>query len=73
VTELAKRSTKVSDWAIDAIMGERSAYERRRIICRLIEVADHCYHMSNYLGVYQIVSALRSPAVYRLKQARFRG
>ena len=68
MTELAKRSTKISNWATDLILAEKTAIERRRVIGKLIEVADLCCHNKNYLGIFQIVSALRSPAVYRLKQ-----
>lgn len=59
---------QISDWAINLVLGERSEWERKKVIVKLIEVANICSNVSNYLGVFQIISALRSPAVFRLRK-----
>jgi hypothetical protein len=68
VSDLTTRFNKFVDWAIEAILKEKSVTERARVLEKIIKIGDYCYSWRNYHGVFQVISALKSAPIMRLKR-----
>lgn len=64
---LTRRFNQVCDWVVASVLGVDIREERARTIEMMIKVAQTCYSLRNFNGVSQIVTALKSAAVWRLK------
>ncbi|KAM9920836.1 hypothetical protein OXX59_006920 [Metschnikowia pulcherrima] len=62
------RFNLVVNWIISEILLTKKESERREIISRFIHVAYHSYEMQNYSTLMQVILALTSEKVNRLKQ-----
>jgi hypothetical protein len=57
----------VSEWVITVIVNEANLKARCLLLTRFIEIAQYCFKFANYNTVYQIISALSTSSVSRLK------
>eukprot|EP00056_Hartaetosiga_gracilis_P009140 m.131094 g.131094 ORF g.131094 m.131094 type:complete len:1583 (-) comp13067_c0_seq4:192-4940(-) len=67
--ELTHRFNKISDWVATVVLSLPNPQQRARMLELLIETADRFYELYNFHGVLQILSALRTAAIKRLKKS----
>lgn len=56
----------VSRWIVDALLSEREARRRARVMRRVLLLAMHLLAMNNYNGLMEVMSGINSTAVDRL-------
>jgi hypothetical protein len=59
---------KVSLWVISSIVSESNLKKRGQVLLNFVQMAWQCYGVKNYIGCFEIVSALYSTPIYRLKK-----
>ena len=68
VAAVTRHFNAASQWFACAILAQRGLRARVRAAARVLDVAEHCRRLQNYNGVNEIISALNSSAVYRLRR-----
>eukprot|EP00727_Mastigamoeba_balamuthi_P011694 m51a1_g7147 putative domain containing protein (797) ;mRNA; r:319793-323796 len=67
VMALVKITNDRSNWAIGEVLSHKSPETRAVVIDRLIDIAEHCRRLGNYNSVMEVMAALQSSAVHRLR------
>jgi hypothetical protein len=67
ISQIISRSNQVTDWVTTYILNEKKLKQRQRLLKQFLAVADACYEMNNYNTLFEIMMALVSQPVYRLK------
>ena len=67
VLRLIEHFNTMSRWVCMQVVRLPTARERARCIKHFVELASCCRELDNFNGVMEIVAALNSTAVYRLK------
>ena len=67
IVELTKRFNQVSNWVATEILREEKLAARAKVLKRFIKVAAACREIASFNAVQEIVAALNSASVYRLK------
>ena len=67
IVELTKRFNQVSNWVATEILREEKLAARAKVLKRFIKVAAACREINSFNAVQEIVAALNSASVYRLK------
>lgn len=67
-TALSNRFNEVSNWIVTVIVTTRSPQLRTEIMVKFIQIAVACNKLNNFNAVFEVVSALLSTPVHRLKK-----
>jgi len=65
---LLRRFNEVSSWIASEIVSARQLQTRVNLVLKLIKLIKKLAILNNYNGVMQILTALQSPPVFRLKE-----
>lgn len=68
IVAITERFNKMSSWIEYCILREKDLKIRTSILSKFIQVLKFCRDLNNFTTVNQIVAALRSASVYRLKK-----
>jgi son of sevenless-like protein len=68
ITQLISRSNQITDWVTTYILNIPKLKQRQRVLKHFLAVADACYEMKNFNTLFEIMMALVSQPIYRLKQ-----
>lgn len=68
VLKMIKRFNEVSGWVADEILKVEKLRDRTQILGKFLEIAEKCRSLNNFNGIMEILSALESSSVFRLKQ-----
>ncbi|KAJ1984207.1 Guanine nucleotide exchange factor lte1 [Dimargaris cristalligena] len=68
VSQVIRRFDQMSQWAVTEIIRTLDIQERVLVVEKFIRVALKCYHHANFSTLMQILFALQSSPVHRLKQ-----
>eukprot|EP01107_Rhizomastix_libera_P012640 TRINITY_DN321_c0_g1_i5.p1 TRINITY_DN321_c0_g1~~TRINITY_DN321_c0_g1_i5.p1 ORF type:complete len:496 (-),score=172.71 TRINITY_DN321_c0_g1_i5:137-1624(-) len=69
ITQFINNFNKVGDYVKASILEESSAKKREKIIKHFLKIAEECYSINNFNSMMEIVSALGSSPVSRLKKS----
>lgn len=67
--ELQAFTVHAMDWMISAVVSSRNCDEASRKIAFLLRVSSHMQKIRNYNGMFEVLTALETTSVYRLKSA----
>jgi len=67
IDKMVKQFNYISFWAQTEILTETERKRRTKVIEKMIDICGHLYKLGNYNGLLEIVSALESTGVNRLK------
>ena len=67
ILNLIDRFNQVSHWVQSAIVSERKKEARAKVLKRFVKIAWECYTMNSFNVIQEIIAALNSASVGRLK------
>jgi len=68
VTNLIEWFNRMTNWVSREIVVTPNLKQRVAVVKRFIQIAKYCKDINNFMGMTEIVSAINSPCVSRLKQ-----
>jgi hypothetical protein len=69
ITEIISRSNTTTDWVATMILHIENVKDRSRMLKHFVLIAEACYKLYNFNTLFEIVMALISNPIYRLKQS----
>ncbi|KAJ3302781.1 hypothetical protein HDV03_004598 [Kappamyces sp. JEL0829] len=71
IIKMVRWSNHVIQWLVTEIVSQKDNIKQRAVMMeKIITMAKHCNALNNLNGVKEILAALQSSAVYRLKKTR---
>ena len=67
ILNLIDRFNQVSHWVQSAIVSERKKEARAKVLKRFVKIAWECYTMNSFNVIQEIIAALNSASIGRLK------
>ena len=67
ILNLIDRFNQVSHWVQSAIVSERKKETRAKVLKRFVKIAWECYTMNSFNVIQEIIAALNSASIGRLK------
>eukprot|EP01103_Thecamoeba_quadrilineata_P000427 TRINITY_DN10366_c0_g1_i1.p1 TRINITY_DN10366_c0_g1~~TRINITY_DN10366_c0_g1_i1.p1 ORF type:complete len:674 (-),score=156.32 TRINITY_DN10366_c0_g1_i1:142-2163(-) len=68
ICRLLKHSLRVTNWAASEILNCSLPGQRVRSVKKFIKLAQRMLELHNFQGLFEIMTALLSPSIFRLKQ-----
>eukprot|EP01125_Pyxidicula_operculata_P022602 TRINITY_DN938_c0_g3_i2.p1 TRINITY_DN938_c0_g3~~TRINITY_DN938_c0_g3_i2.p1 ORF type:complete len:999 (-),score=200.13 TRINITY_DN938_c0_g3_i2:36-3032(-) len=69
ICSFIQRFNYISGWVKTEICSELRTKSRTSLIAKFLDVAEQLYNMGNFNGLFEIMSALNSSAVHRLRKS----